>query len=88
MVNLTSYKNLEVKLYCPNTPVILLVTKSDLKIDKSIVDDLKIKGMIPWSKVDELNLDEKIDAVKYMECCALKKEGVKDIFDQAIISVF
>jgi GTPase SAR1 family protein len=92
VVNPTSFRNIEnkwireLKHYMPNTPVILVGTKSDLRNNSEILEELKNKGEKPIDQSEAQSLAKKIKAHKYMECSALVRSGVKDVFDQAIIS--
>ncbi|XP_065895310.1 ras-related C3 botulinum toxin substrate 1-like isoform X2 [Dysidea avara] len=71
--------NPEVSHYCPNTPVILVGTKLDLRDDKEIVGLTYPQG---------LQMMKEIGAVKYIECSALTQKGLKMVFDDAIRAVF
>jgi Ras-related C3 botulinum toxin substrate 1 len=93
VVNPTSFKNVEtkwakeIKHYNPTTPIILVGTKSDLREDEDILNQLRNKEMKPVEESDAQSLAKRMGAVKYMECSALRRDGLKDVFDQAIISV-
>ncbi|BES97483.1 RHO [Nesidiocoris tenuis] len=77
--NRTSYDNIvskwhpELKHHCPNVPIILIGTKTDLRDQCDTLDP-----------ADGKKLKRKIKAVKYMECSALKQEGLKEIFVEAV----
>lgn len=81
--NKASYGNVlskwypELKHHCPQTPIILIGTKSDLR-DTGEIETL--------SYSDGKRLKRKIRAVKYMECSALNSEGLKEIFIEAVRS--
>lgn len=85
-VNLrTSFQNIkskwfpEIRHYCPNTPIILVATKTDLR------DDEKHKNTVTSSEGKALA--EELNAVNYLECSAQNGDGVRGVFDQAIRSV-
>jgi cell division control protein 42 len=65
-----------VKHHCPDTPIILCGTKIDLRNSNP-----KSLGQ----KEGE-TLATKIKAVKYVECSAMTREGLKDVFDEAILA--
>ena len=74
--------------HCPNTPIVLVGTKLDLRDDKATVEQLKKLKMLPVSKIDGLKLQKEIGATKYVECSAITSTGVKTVFDEAIRSVW
>jgi small GTP-binding protein len=77
----TSYDNMKNKWVdeikqCSKDPVLLLVgTKADLR---DAADD-------PVSGPDGEALARQIGAFEYIECSAIKCQGVKDVFDKAIV---
>ncbi len=74
----------ELKLHCPETPMILVGTKSDLRDDLAIKEMLKTRGtrMVQVDEAQQLARD--IGAVTYMECSALTQDSLKEVFDEAI----
>ena len=74
----------EIRHYCPNIPVIVVGTKTDLRDDSSILARLGAKGLSPMSQLDGVQLAKEVDAVKYIECSALTQQGIKTVFDEAI----
>ena len=93
IVNPTSFTNIEAKWhkevlhYAPNVPLILVGTKLDLRDDKDTVEKLAKTGAKPITPEQGVELGKKIKAFKYMECSAMKRDGLKDVFDQAIVAV-
>jgi len=67
----------EIRHYCPNTPVILVATKIDLRSD----DRKMISASEGKSMADE------VKAAEYLECSARTGEGVQGVFEQAIRTV-
>jgi len=67
----------EIRHYCPNTPIILVATKIDLRGD----DRKMITASEGKSMADE------VKAVGYLECSARTGEGIQGVFDQAIRAV-
>ena len=90
LISPTSYENVkgkwypEVTHYCPETPIILVGTKKDLRDDNRIVKELREKGQAPITYPQGLKLGKDVGAVKYMECSALTQRGLKAVFDEAI----
>ncbi|XP_065065639.1 ras-related C3 botulinum toxin substrate 1 [Rhopilema esculentum] len=88
-----SYENVrakwfpEVSHHCPQTPIILVGTKLDLREDKETIDKLKEKKLAPVTGAVGLQMAKEINAVKYLECSALTQKGLKQVFDEAIRAV-
>jgi Ras-related C3 botulinum toxin substrate 1 len=74
----------EVKHYCPNTPLILVGTKADLRKDGTYAKQLKDTGVSMISETQGEELRETIKAVQYVECSAKTNDHVKQVFDEAI----
>jgi Ras-related C3 botulinum toxin substrate 1 len=85
-----SFKNIshkwapEVKFFCPDTPTLLVGTKSDLRDDPQVLARLKEKGMSPILSQQGHELAKNIGAMRYMEVSALTQRGLKELFDEAI----
>ena len=90
VISHTSYQNVkakwvpEVTHHCPNTKLILVGTKIDLRDDRDLVEKLKQKGQAPITKEEGDQLAQQINAVRFMECSALTQKGLKQVFDAAI----
>ncbi|XP_078286826.1 ras-related C3 botulinum toxin substrate 1-like [Rhinoraja longicauda] len=93
LVNHASFLNVqpkwstEVKHHCPNTPIILVGTKVDLREDKETIEKLKERNMAPISREEGKQKAKEIGAVKYIESSARKDIGLKTIFEEAIRAV-
>jgi len=93
IVNPSSFENVRAKWYpevshhCPNTPIILVGTKVDLREDQGTIEKLAQKKQSPISYEQGLQMAQEIGAVKYMECSALTQTGLKAVFDEAIRAV-
>uniref|UniRef100_A0A2K6PYV0 small monomeric GTPase n=1 Tax=Rhinopithecus roxellana TaxID=61622 RepID=A0A2K6PYV0_RHIRO len=77
----------EVRHHCPNTPIILVGTKVDLRDDKDTVEKLKEKKLTPVTYPQGLAMAKEIGAAKYLECLVLTQRGLKTVFDKAIRAV-
>ncbi|XP_003386896.1 PREDICTED: ras-related C3 botulinum toxin substrate 1 [Amphimedon queenslandica] len=77
----------EVSHHCPNTPIILVGTKLDLRDDKETIEKLKEKRLYPVTYTQGLQMMKEMGAVKYLECSALTQKGLKTVFDEAIRAV-
>jgi len=93
VVNPSSFENVRAKWYpeishhCPNTPIILVGTKVDLREGGPTIEKLYAKKQSPISYEQGLQMMKEIGAVKYMECSALTQNGLKAIFDKGIRAV-
>ncbi|XP_010641153.2 ras-related C3 botulinum toxin substrate 1, partial [Fukomys damarensis] len=93
LVSPASFENVRAKWYpevrhhCPNTPIILVGTKLDLRDDKDTIEKLKEKKLTPITYPQGLAMAKEIGAVKYLECSALTQRGLKTVFDEAIRAV-
>jgi len=74
----------EIQHHAPGVPIILVGTKSDLRNDQSMIQQLQAKGMSIIKEEEARQRAEDIGAVKYLECSALTQEGLKNVFDEAI----
>ncbi|KAK9460995.1 P-loop containing nucleoside triphosphate hydrolase protein [Lipomyces oligophaga] len=93
LVSPPSFENVRTKWYpeishhSPNTPIILVGTKLDMRDDKQTIDNLRLKRMAPITYSQGLQMAKDIHAVKYLECSALTQKGLKSVFDEAIRAV-
>ncbi|KAF0972082.1 hypothetical protein FDP41_009778 [Naegleria fowleri] len=77
--NSTSLENIEakwikeVRTHCPNTPVILVALKCDLRNDPR-------KGTECITEEQAKKVQERIGAVCYRECSAKQHKGIEEIF--------
>jgi Ras-related C3 botulinum toxin substrate 1 len=90
IVNPSSFENVRAKWYpevshhCPNTPIVLVGTKLDLRDDPETIEKLAQKKQAPITYEQGMQMAKEIGAVKYMECSALTQKGLKAVFDEAI----
>lgn len=74
----------ELTQHCPNVPIILVGTKSDMRLDQDIHRVLLSKGLQVVSKEQAEEMQKAIGALSYHECSALTQDGLKAVFDAAI----
>ena len=93
IISPSSFENVSAKWYpevshhCPNTPLLLVGTKLDLREDTETINRLREKNLAPVSFEQGMQKQKEINAVKYMECSALTQKGLKQVFDEAIRAV-
>ncbi|KAL9652272.1 hypothetical protein ABK040_011932 [Willaertia magna] len=64
----------EITQYCPNTPILLVGTKIDLRENYNYCSTTQ----------DGQNLAKEIGAIDYCECSAKKGEGIRNVFDHVL----
>ena len=74
--------------FCPDVPRILVCTQVDLRDDEVTIKRINegrfyMRTRAPIPRVEGEAMQKKIGAVAYMECSALRKVGIKDVFDTA-----
>ncbi|KAM9469668.1 ras homolog family member Ga [Clarias gariepinus] len=90
--SMTSFENIKLKWYpevtkhCPNVPILLVGTKKDHRQDPEILQKLKEQKLTPVTEQQGRALAREIKAVKYLECSALNQDGVKEVFEEAVIA--
>jgi Ras-related C3 botulinum toxin substrate 1 len=90
VVTPSSYENVkrkwasEVNTHGKDVPIILVGTKTDLREDQKTIDNLKKRDQTPITFEQGEKLRKEIGAIKYIECSALRNQGVKDVFTEAI----
>lgn len=82
VVSRASYENTEskwlpeIRHHCPDVPIVLCGTKTDLRG----------KETNPITTQEGEALAKKIKAVTYCECSAMTRDHLKDVFDEAILA--
>ncbi|PRP88239.1 ras-related C3 botulinum toxin substrate 1-like [Planoprotostelium fungivorum] len=77
----------ELSHHCPNVPIILVGTKTDIRDDRDTVERLREKNQTPVTYEQGMARAKEINAVKYVECSALSQKNLKNVFDEAIRAV-
>uniref|UniRef100_A0A3Q0KPD9 Putative rho GTPase n=1 Tax=Schistosoma mansoni TaxID=6183 RepID=A0A3Q0KPD9_SCHMA len=73
----------EVKHFCPNTPIILVGNKSDLRYDDKVINELARLGQHPVTSSEAKAVSAYIGAYGEIECSAKTKENVRQVFELA-----
>ena len=86
--NITTVWIPEIKRYCTekNFKIMLVGTKTDLRNDEKVLEELRAENKSPISKEQGEAKAKEIGAIAYAECSSFKNEGVKEVFDKAITS--
>ena len=78
----------EVRHHCPEVPILLVGTKMDLRSNKDTVKKLEEQELAPVRTEQGNTVAKEVGAIEYLECSAMEQESLKNVFDQAIRSVF
>ena len=90
LISPASYENIRTKWYpevshhCPSASLLLIGTKLDLRDDPKVAQTLLEQKMQPVNASQGQKLMAEIKALKYMECSALTRSGLPEIFTAAI----
>ncbi|MDX8391166.1 MAG: Rho family protein [Mariprofundaceae bacterium] len=76
---------LELEHHAPGIPIILVGTKSDLRDDMIVNQAVQSLDLHAISPEEADIMRRKIGAKAYMECSALTQDGLKSVFDKAMI---
>jgi len=82
--NVTKKWYKEITEHAPDTPIIVVGTKLDLRTKQEAIDSLKENNQEPISTEKGQALSNKIGARKYLECSALSQEGLAKVFEEAV----
>ena len=77
----------EIQHYCPDVPILLVGTKSDLRTDSEICTRLANKGLSMVTVEAAKQCAIEIGAVNYVECSALSQHNLSSVFYAAVHSV-
>ena len=75
---------LEVRENCPNTPIVLVGTKLDLR--EQLHSSQELKG-IPFPSISHsegIDMMRRMKSAKYVECSAITREGLDEVFQEAV----
>mmetsp|Transcript_5418 Transcript_5418/g.7611 ORF Transcript_5418/g.7611 Transcript_5418/m.7611 type:complete len:196 (-) Transcript_5418:36-623(-) len=69
----------------PNTPILLVGLKTDLRDNKDTINKLKEKNQVPiTTKQGKSKVKELTGCVKYVECSSLTQQHIKDVFEDIV----
>ena len=77
----------EIQQHCPDTPIVVVATKTDLQSEPAALEKLADKNLRMVNFSEGSNVAREFGA-KFMECSALECNGIKILFDEAIRAVF
>jgi len=92
IINPDSYDNVrekwvpEIQKHWGQAPFLLVGTQMDLRTDPATITNLEKKTKKPVSAEQGKRLASELGAVCYVECSALTQEGMKNVFDEALMA--
>ena len=86
-INVKDRWYVEIKHHCPNVPMLIVGTKSDLRTDENTLEQLKKEGKVPITEAEANAMVKDLGALKFIECSSLTRQGLKNVFDEALTSV-
>ncbi|KAF7336127.1 Cell division control protein 42 [Mycena venus] len=72
----------EVSHHCPGVPFLIVETQIDLREDVQVTERLSRQGQRPVTTEQGERLVRELGATGYVECSALTRQGVKNVFDE------
>lgn len=78
----------ELQHHSPGGRIILVGLQTDLRNDHYTISKLSEQNSTFVSEQDAIRLAKKINAVTYLECSALTQKGLKNVFDEVILSAY
>ena len=73
----------EVRLLAPNSQIVLVGLKIDLRGDLDLIRSMQAHGLAPCTYEDGMTVANRLK-VPYVECSALTQRGLKQVFDLVI----
>lgn len=77
----------EVRNSTPMAAFLIVGTQTDLREDEKIRQKLQKRKQKPVTPEEGMRLAKRCDADCYVECSALTQQGLKDVFDEAMLAV-
>lgn len=71
----------------PEVPIILVGTKTDLRMDAETIEGHRQQKLRIITREEGSQLAKRIGAHKYLECSAITRAGLNEIFVEAILAV-
>ena len=78
----------EIKHHCPGARIVLVGTQCDTRHDPDTVTRLLERRKTFVSEQDGKKLAKRVGAVSYLECSALTQKGLKEVFDEAVLTTY
>ena len=76
----------EIRILSPKASFILVGTKTDMRESTEVINRLKEKNKRPVSSQEGFKFATTNGAKTYVECSAMTKDGLKDVFEQCVMA--
>lgn len=76
----------EIRILSPKASYILVGTKTDMRENTEVISRLKETNKRPISSQDGVKFANANGAKSYVECSAMNKDGLKDVFEQCVMA--
>lgn len=77
----------EVRNNSPTSAFLIVGTQTDLRDDEKVRQKLQKRRLKPVTPEEGAKLAKKVNADCYVECSSLTQQGLKDVFDEAMLAV-
>lgn len=77
----------EVRTNSPTSAFIIVGTQIDLREDEKVRQKLQKRRQKPITAEDGIKFAKRANADCYVECSSLTQQGLKDVFDEAMLAV-
>ncbi|KAL7718800.1 Rac family small GTPase 1b [Entamoeba marina] len=74
----------EIRKHCPNTPFVLVGTKSDMRSDVLVEEKAKQGKLDIVTYEEALKMSKEMGAAQYLECSALTQRNLRNVFEESI----
>ena len=85
-IDFIKYLSIELMHHCPNTPIILIGTKEDLRYNDELVAEMEAKKTAPVSHEEAEALVRKVKLAAYLPSSALLNKGISPPFTFSLIA--
>ena len=82
--NITSVWVPELKKHCPDTPIVLIGTKLDLRQNNEFLAEMSKRGIEPITTQQGDTLAKQIGAAAYIECSAITQVNLHQAFQECL----
>jgi Ras-related C3 botulinum toxin substrate 1 len=75
----------EIRILSPKASYILVGTKTDMRENSDVINQLKEKNKRPVSSQEGVKFATANGAKTYVECSAMNKDGLQRVFEQCVM---
>lgn len=78
----------ELNHHCPGARIVLVGTQTDLREDYETILKLAKQNQTFVTVQEATRLAKRVNATAYLECSALTQKGLKNVFDEVVLSSY